>query len=60
LQAGGELEDSALAFDQLLLDVFFAAAVGDVFAEDDTRSSRRISSRSVALIRSAIVLLRGS
>ena len=35
LQAGGELEDSALAFDLLVLQVFFAAAVGNVFAEHD-------------------------
>src|SRR5262249_13441732 len=35
LQAGGELEDAALALDLLLLQVVFAAAVGNVFAEDD-------------------------
>ena len=35
LQSRGEFEDAALAFDLLLLDVLFAAAVGDVFAEDD-------------------------
>src|ERR1700730_17470112 len=29
LQAEGELKDSAFAFDQLALQVFFAAAVGD-------------------------------
>ena len=33
LQAGGGFEDAAFAFD--VLEVFFAAAVGDVFAEDD-------------------------
>ena len=34
LQAGGELEDAALALDQFLLEIFFAAAVGDIFSED--------------------------
>ena len=34
LQAEGELEDSAFAFHQLPLQVFFAAAIGYVFAED--------------------------
>ena len=35
LQPGGQLEDSALALDHFLLEIFFAAAVGDVFAEND-------------------------
>ena len=34
LQAERQLEDSALAFHQLALQVFFAAAIGHVFAED--------------------------
>ena len=34
LQAEGEFEDSAFAFDQLALQIFFAAAVADVFAEN--------------------------
>ena len=35
MKVSGELEDSTFAFDLLLGEVFFAGAVGDVFAEDD-------------------------
>src|SRR5579862_1911430 len=34
LQAERQLEDSALTLDQLALQIFFAAAVGNVFAKD--------------------------
>ena len=35
LQSGGQLEDAALALHHLLAQIFFAAAIGDVFAEND-------------------------
>ena len=35
LQAGGEFEDAALAFDLLVFQILLAGAVGDIFAEDD-------------------------
>ena len=35
LQPGRELEDAALALDHFLLEIFLAAAVGDIFAEND-------------------------
>ena len=35
LQARGQFEDSAFALYQLVLEVFFAAAVRHIFAEDD-------------------------
>ena len=35
LQAGGELEDAALAFDLALAQLLIAAGVGHIFAEDD-------------------------
>ena len=34
MQAGCQLENAAFAFDQFLLEIFFAAAIGDVFSED--------------------------
>ncbi len=34
LQAGGQLEYAAFAFDQLLLQILLAAAIGDVFPEN--------------------------
>ena len=35
LQARGQLEHTALALDQFLFEIFFAAAVGDVFPENN-------------------------
>ena len=35
LQAAGDLEDSALALQLLVVQIFFVGAVGDILAEDD-------------------------
>ena len=59
LQAEGELEDAAFPFHLLLLEILFAAAIGNVFAEDDDAFvALHFVAQAVALMRSAMVFRR--
>ncbi len=57
MQTRCQLEDSALALDQLLLEILFPAGIGDIFAEDDDAliAPHLVAQRGVDQVRHSLV-----